>query len=284
MGGGGGAAHTGEKCIAEAGHVVDEANQFSVQANLMEKNTVWGAMAEAYRKALAEWQKGGGTGTGGGAGGDGTGSGGAAGGGGGGSAGASGGAGTGGSSVAGAAGSGGGAVDASQAGGGPDLADRLIAALEAAEREGGDIRGRQSAAIVIVRAKSTGRPWEDRVFDLRVEDHPNPVAELKRLVGLQRAYNHMNAGDLAIEKGDFEAANRAYSAAARLAPEVVELPFWQAVTLASKGHVEESLPIFKAVFAKERHRWLPLVRRLAKAGLLPEEEAVLEKIEAQGRD
>ncbi|MCC6358634.1 MAG: DUF1028 domain-containing protein [Phycisphaerales bacterium] len=243
------AAHTGEKCIAEAGHVVDEANQFSVQANLMEKNTVWGAMAEAYRKGPAEWQKGGGTGTGGGAG-----------------------------------GAGGVGGDAAQAGGGPDLADRLIAALEAAEREGGDIRGRQSAAIVIVRAKSTGRPWEDRVFDLRVEDHPNPVAELKRLVGLQRAYNHMNAGDLAIEKGDFEAANRAYSAAAKLAPEIVELPFWQAVTLASKGHVEESLPIFKAVFAKERHRWLPLVRRLAKAGLLPEEEAVLEKIEAQGRD
>lgn len=252
------AAHTGEKCIAEAGHVVDEANQFSVQANLMEKNTVWAAMAEAYRKGLAEWQRGGGSGA------PGTGAGGG-----------------------GAAAAGGGetaAGDVSQTVGGPDLANRLIAALEAAEREGGDIRGRQSAALVIVRAKSTGRPWEDRVFDLRVEDHPNPVAELKRLVGLQRAYNHMNAGDLAIEKGDFEAANRAYSAAAGLAPDVVELPFWQAVTLASKGKVEESLPIFKAVFAKERHRWLPLVRRLAKAGLLPEEEAVLEKIEAQGRD
>lgn len=219
------AAHTGEKCIAEAGQVVDAERQFSVQANLMENRTIWPAMAQAYRDALADPAQ----------------------------------------------------PDFSQ----PDLADRLIAVLEAAERAGGDIRGRQSAAILVVRAKPTGRIWEDRLFDLRVEDHPAPVAELKRLAGLQRAYHFMNAGDLVIEQGDFDAASRAYSAAARLAPWIVELPFWQAVALASKGRLEEALPIFRDVFAKERERWLPLVRRLAKAGLLPDDATLLAKIEAQ---
>src|SRR5207248_1848101 len=77
-----------------------------------------------------------------------------------------------------------------------DLAERLLAALDAAQSAGGDIRGRQSAAIVVVKAKSSGKPWEDRIFDLRVDDSTEPLKELRRLVTLQRAYNHMNAGDL----------------------------------------------------------------------------------------
>lgn len=208
------AAFTGDKCIAAAGHIVDEAGQFSVQANLMENDKVWPAMAKAYRQAKG------------------------------------------------------------------DLADRLLAALEAAQRAGGDLRGQQAAAIVVVTDESSGRPWSDRIFDLRVEDHADPIGELKRLVLIQRAYNHMSAGDAALEKQDFEAAKREYTAASEFAPHIVEIPFWQAVALASSGQVEQALPIFKTVFAKERC-WVPLVPRLAQAGLLPEDAKLLEQIEAQ---
>jgi uncharacterized Ntn-hydrolase superfamily protein len=158
-----------------------------------------------------------------------------------------------------------------------DLAERLLVALEAAEAAGGDIRGRQSAAIVVVAAKSTGKPWIDRRFDLRVEDHPAPLVELRRLVKLQRAYLHMNAGDLAIEKNDFAGASKEYTAAQADAPFVVEIPFWRAVTLANSGHVDESLPLFKEVFEKEP-AWADLVPRLVKAGLLKDDPAVLKKI------
>src|SRR5438105_12486985 len=81
-----------------------------------------------------------------------------------------------------------------------DLAERMLAALDAAQAAGGDIRGRQSAAIIVVTGKPTGRPWADRIFDLRVDDSPEPLKELRRLVRLQRAYNHMNAGDAAVER------------------------------------------------------------------------------------
>ncbi|HEY6122495.1 MAG TPA: DUF1028 domain-containing protein, partial [Pyrinomonadaceae bacterium] len=99
-----------------------------------------------------------------------------------------------------------------------DLAERMLAALDAAQAVGGDIRGRQSAAIIVVTGKPTGQPWKDRIFDLRVDDSPQPLQELRRLVTLQRAYNHMNAGDLAVEKKDNEGALREYSAAERLVP------------------------------------------------------------------
>jgi uncharacterized Ntn-hydrolase superfamily protein len=208
------AAHTGGKCIAAAGHVVDREHQFSVQANLMTDDRIWPAMAQAYRASEG------------------------------------------------------------------DLADRLIAALEAAQSAGGDIRGRQSAAIVIVSAESTGKPWVDRRFDLRIEDHPRPVEELKRLVRLQRAYLHMNAGDLAIEHADFAKASREYAAAQKLAPDIVEIPFWHAVTLAASGQVDASLPIFRSVFAREPV-WAELVPRLVPSGILPDDPELLKKIDAQ---
>src|SRR5262249_49411403 len=83
-----------------------------------------------------------------------------------------------------------------------DLAERMLAALDAAQAAGGDVGGRQSAAIVIVPAKGTGKPWQDYVFNLRVDDSTEPLKELRRLVTLQRAYNHMNAGDKAVELHD----------------------------------------------------------------------------------
>jgi hypothetical protein len=112
-----------------------------------------------------------------------------------------------------------------------DLADRMLVALEAAQAAGGDIRGKQSAALVVVSGKPTGKPWEDRRYDLRVDDHSEPVAELRRLVKLQRAYNLMNDGDLAVERKDHEGALRAYAGAEALLPGNAEMIFWHAVAL-----------------------------------------------------
>jgi len=211
------AAHTGARCIAEAGHEVDSEATFSVQANLMEDSAVWPAMANAFRAATG------------------------------------------------------------------DLAERMLAALEAAQAVGGDIRGKQSAALLVVAAEATGRPWEDRLFDLRIEDHPTPIRELRRLVRLQRAYRHMNAGDVAMEHGDFAAASDEYGAARHLAPEIVEIPFWHAVTLANSGRIDESLPLFRGVFSKEPV-WRTLVPRLVDAGLLTVDEAAVRRILAERGD
>ncbi len=208
------AVHTGSKCIAAAGHRIGA--NYSVQANLMDKDTVWGAMAPAFEGAQG------------------------------------------------------------------DLIDRLLAALEAAEREGGDIRGRQSAAILVVRGQPSGRPWADRVVDLRVEDHPDPIGELKRLVRVHRAYEHMNAGDLCAEKKDWGCAAREYGAAEQLLPDQMEVVFWHAVTLVTSGKVEDALPLFRKVFAREP-KWAELVDRLPASGLLPNRKSLLEQIKAQGR-
>ena len=163
-----------------------------------------------------------------------------------------------------------------------DLADRLLAALDAAQAAGGDIRGRQSAAIVIVPAKSNGRPWSDYIFNLRVDDSPEPLKELRRLVTLQRAYNHMNAGDAAVEHHDNEAALREYAAAEQLVPDNAEMIYWHAVALVNMGKVEESLPLFKKVFAMD-HNWAELTPRLPKSGLLPDDPALIRRIVAQGQ-
>src|SRR5512137_811431 len=153
-----------------------------------------------------------------------------------------------------------------------DLADRMLAALEAAQAAGGDIRGKQSAAILVVKAKSSGRPWAgaDRVFDLRVEDHPAPIPELKRLIRLQRAYTHANRGDELVSEKKIDEALKEYAAAGKLAPEILELPFWEAVTLVVVGRESEAAPIFRRVFAKEP-QWADLVPRLPAAGQLPDD-------------
>ena len=162
-----------------------------------------------------------------------------------------------------------------------DLAERMLAALDAAEAAGGDIRGRQSAALIVVTGKPTGQAWKDRTFDLRVDDSPQPLRELRRLVRLQRAYNHMNAGDLAVEKKDNEGALREYSAAEKLVPDNAEMIYWHAVALVNMGRVDESLPLFRKVFAMDRN-WLTLTPRLPKSGLLPEDPKIMQKILAVG--
>ncbi len=203
------ATYTGAKCIPEAGHL--HGKYYSVQANLMLKNTVWGAMKKAFLSTS-----------------------------------------------------------------GP-LAERLVAALEAAQAEGGDIRGQQSAALVVVRGEATGNIWEDRLIDLRVEDHPEPVKELKRLLKVYRAYEHMNAGDVAMEHSDVEGALREYGAAMKMMPENLEMKYWTAVSLANAGRVDEALELFRAVFARNPN-WKTLTPRLVPIQLLNVSPETLQKI------
>jgi uncharacterized Ntn-hydrolase superfamily protein len=158
-----------------------------------------------------------------------------------------------------------------------DLADRMMAALDAGQAAGGDIRGKQSAALVVVTGKPTGRPWIDRIFDLRVDDSPDPLKELRRLLILQRAYTHMNAGDLAIENKDNEGALREYSAAAALAPGNMEMQYWHAAALVNMGRLDASLPLFRKVFQADAN-WKTLTPRLAAVGLLPSDQKVLDRI------
>jgi uncharacterized Ntn-hydrolase superfamily protein len=203
------ATHTGEKCIAAAGHITGE--DFSVQANMMLNEGIWPAMAEAYRRTQG------------------------------------------------------------------DLADKMLAALEGAQAAGGDIRGVQSAAMLIVSGTNTGRPWEDRLMELRIEDHPEPLMELRRLVQVHRAYQHMNAGDAAIETGQMQEALRHYGNAQSMMPDNLEMTFWTAVSLANAGRLDDSRPLFKHVFSLDPN-WAELTRRLPKAGLLNLEGKDLETI------
>ena len=163
-----------------------------------------------------------------------------------------------------------------------DLADRMLAALDAAQAVGGDIRGKQSAALVVVTGKPTGQPWKDRTYDLRVDDSPEPLKELRRLVTLQRAYNHMNAGDLAVERNDAPGALREYSAAEKLVPGNAEMTYWHAVALVNMGKIDESLPLFRKVFTLDRN-WVELTRRLPKSGLLPDDPKLMARLLAVAR-
>jgi uncharacterized Ntn-hydrolase superfamily protein len=158
-----------------------------------------------------------------------------------------------------------------------DLADRMLAALDAAEAEGGDIRGRQSAALVVVGGEATGRPWADRVFDLRVEDHPDPLAELRRLVRIQRAYNHMTAGDDCLAVRDWACAEREYGTARRLQPDNAEMSFWYGVALATGGKLDMARPLFSQAFAADP-RWRELVSRLPGVEQLPDDPDLLQAI------
>ena len=158
-----------------------------------------------------------------------------------------------------------------------DLPERLLRALEAAQSCGGDIRGQQSAAIKIVSGTPRVKPWTGNLMDLRVEDHPAPVAELRRLVDIHRAYDYMNQGDEYLGKVDEANAMLAYAAAAQLAPQIVEILFWNAVSLANVGSLEEALPIFKKVFASEPN-WREMLARLVEPGLIKNDPEMLDKI------
>jgi len=195
-------AHTGIKCIADAGHHLGAS--YSVQANLMSNSTVWPSMAKAFESATGS------------------------------------------------------------------LADRMLAALDAAQAAGGDLRGEQSAAILVVGGKRTGVWWKDRLVDLRVEDHPHPLQELRRLLKLRAAYHHEDRGDAFVAEKKLDEAMKEYGAAAELAPDNDELLFWYAVGVYTAGDETRALGLFRKVFQRDR-RWIGLIDRLPGSELLPPE-------------
>lgn len=147
------------------------------------------------------------------------------------------------------------------------LPERVLEALKAAEAAGGDIRGKQSAAVLVVPGKSQNEPWNERSVDLRVDDHTAPLVEMERLLKVQRAYEHMNAGDLAVEKNDMKKAMAEYNAAMKMFPSNLEMQFWTAVTLANNKEVGKALPMFQKIFQQDKN-WKELTRRLPPVGLL----------------
>lgn len=163
-------------------------------------------------------------------------------------------------------------VEAYQAADGEPLAERLVTALEAAEDAGGDVRGAQSAAILVVDAVPRGRSWSATTMNLRVDDHDAPTGELRRLVRLHRAYEEVHAGRAALERDDTEGALAAYRRAGDAAPGNEEIAFWHAVTLARTGDVERGGEVLAPV-AQREPAWLELLERLPAAGLLDGEVA-----------
>jgi uncharacterized Ntn-hydrolase superfamily protein len=160
---------------------------------------------------------------------------------------------------------------------GKTLAERVLLALEAAQKAGGDIRGMQSAAMIVVPGKANDQPWNDKLVDLRVDDHIQPLKELRRLYNIHVAYQHMNNGDLAVEKNDMELAMKEYNAAMKMFPSNLEMQYWTAVTLANTKQLEKAMPMFKIIFSKDKN-WKELTRRLPPVGLLTVSEGELKKI------
>jgi uncharacterized Ntn-hydrolase superfamily protein len=157
------------------------------------------------------------------------------------------------------------------------LPERIVEVLKAAESEGGDIRGKQSAALLIVDGKKKENRWEDPEIDLRVEDHQEPLIELERLLKVHRAYEHMNNGDIAMEQNDMETALKEYNISQKLMPDNLEMKFWTAVSLANVQKFDECLPILKEVFQEDRN-WQILAKRLPEVGLLKLNKERLDEI------
>ena len=157
------------------------------------------------------------------------------------------------------------------------LAERMLQALEAAETAGGDIRGRQSAAMLVVKGRATRRPWEERTVDLRVDDNPDPVTELKRLLQVHRAYESMNQGDLAMEKGKMEEAEEHYREAEVRFPENEEMVFWHAVAMVNNQRVSEGARLLTQVFRRNR-QYIELAMRISALGLLKMDRSTIEDL------
>jgi uncharacterized Ntn-hydrolase superfamily protein len=208
------AVHTGAGCVAEAGHVTGEG--FACQANMMERPTVWDAMADCFARSSGTFT------------------------------------------------------------------NRLLDALDAAEAEGGDIRGRQSAAVLIVAAEPSGRPWADRLVDLRVENHPDPLGELRRLVSRHEAYRQNGKAQSAFMSGDIAGAEAGQRSALELAPDDAQLAFWAGLTFAGLGKFDEArAQIARAVAANPRYA--RFLRRLPDAGVFPADDGMLAALLGENR-
>jgi len=203
------AVHTGDQCIAAAGHAIAEG--VSTQANMMRNDRVWPAMLEAFHTSSG------------------------------------------------------------------DLAERLLTSLDAAEAAGGDVRGRQSAAMLVVAGASSGQPWRDRRFDLRVDDSADPLGELRRLVTINRGYHRMDIAEEREVAGDVAGALAEYEAARAFLSGNDEATFWSAVLMADAGRVDEARALFDKITVREPG-WAELVRRLPDTGLLRGGRSVVEEL------
>jgi len=148
------------------------------------------------------------------------------------------------------------------------LAERMISALEAGQASGGDVRGRQSAAILVVSGDSELNDWRGKLVDLRVDDNPDPIGELKRLLRLSRAYDWANSGETFLSTSKVVESIKAFEEAVALAPEVEELLFWQAVGLVRTNHMAEAMPKFREVYRKNKG-FVKLTQLLIETGALP---------------
>jgi len=197
---GGAAAWTGEACVDAAGHVTGDG--VAIQANMMERPTVWGAMLGAWEAPAVSF------------------------------------------------------------------VDRLLAALRAAEREGGDIRGRQSAALVV--SGTPDEPAWTRQYDIRVEDHPAPLDELERLVRLHLGFDALDRAEELGRAGRLDDAERAGDEAARLAPGDSQVMVWRAIGAAAAGFPDAGKALLAEATAANP-RWPEFVRRLGASGALPDQ-------------
>jgi uncharacterized Ntn-hydrolase superfamily protein len=157
------------------------------------------------------------------------------------------------------------------------LAERMVEVLKAAQRAGGDIRGKQSAALLVVSPENTGKPWDDRLIDLRVEDAADPITELARLLTVSRAYEHMNKGDLYVEKNEMARAMDEYNQAMKMFPGNLEMQYWTAITLANGKEVSRASAMLQKIYRQDSN-WRELTRRLPKAGLLTVSETELKEL------
>jgi uncharacterized Ntn-hydrolase superfamily protein len=201
-------AHTGADCVAAAGHAMGAG--VTVQANMMERATVWPAMLEAYEATSG------------------------------------------------------------------DLADRLLAALRAAEREGGDVRGRQSAALLVVPGSPGSKPWGIR-FDVRVDDAPAPLDELERLLALNRGYEALDEAIEALAVGETAAAAAFAERAAALAPDDDQIRLWQALAVFDAGDEARGQRLYRSALEIEPRAGEHLRRFLA-AGQLPGRERLVARL------
>jgi uncharacterized Ntn-hydrolase superfamily protein len=208
------AAHTGTKCIPNAGHTTGDG--FSCQGNIMKSNRVWGAMSREF-KANADLP----------------------------------------------------------------LPERLVAALEAGEEAGGDLRGRQSAAILVVEPSLKPEAWEGKVVELRVEDDAEPLVELKRLLRYQRGYRWVDRGDDLLSSNKIREAIEAYSQGMKLVPEVLELKYWVAISLISSGQDKKrGMKMLREVCAQDRN-WIRVTRGMIRIGTPPLDPSLLLEVSGQ---
>ena len=142
-----------------------------------------------------------------------------------------------------------------------DLAQRLLAALDAAEGERGDIRGRQAAGMLIVGGERLDEPWRGVRMHLHVDDHPDPNAELRRLVGVHRAYEHLERSEELELVHDAEGVQRERAAALATGPDLLEVRYWAAIGLANEGRYDEALELIASVY-EASPGWHELLRRL----------------------